>query len=175
MATTQERSDLPDVGRLLALSDGVVAIALTLLVLQLTVPVLGDPTSASELWRYMTHTDGAFASYVISFYVIAAFWLAHHRVFQRARGHDEGLAWWNFAFLFFITVIPFTSRLVGEYGNNPLAVDAFAFNLLCVVITTQLVLVYGRRRDLMVVDLDDREVRLSQMRAALFTAVLVTR
>ena len=56
-------------------------------------------------------------SYVISFYVIAQFWLVHHRVFRRIAGQREGLAWWNFAFLFTITVMPFTSDLLGKYAS----------------------------------------------------------
>lgn len=45
-------------------------------------------------------------------------------------GHSEGLAWWNFAFLFTITLIPFTSGLLGLYAENPLSVDIFAGNIL---------------------------------------------
>ena len=45
-------------------------------------------------------------------------------------GHSEGLAWWNFAFLFTITPIPFTSGLLGLYAENPLAVDIFAGDIL---------------------------------------------
>jgi hypothetical protein len=94
------RGDLPSVDRLLALSDGVVAIAITLLVLQLNVPSpakLADPNSASELAVQLGNGADRLVSYVISFYVIAQFWLVHHRVFRRITGQQEGLAWWNFA------------------------------------------------------------------------------
>ena len=101
--------DQPGVERLLALSDGVVAIALTLLVLQLNVPSparLTDPNSVSELAAQLGKGADALISYVISFYVIAQFWLVHHRVFRQIAGQREGLAWWNFAFLFTITLMP---------------------------------------------------------------------
>jgi hypothetical protein len=65
---------------------------------------------------------------VVSFYVIAQYWLTHHRIFRVVTGHSEGLAWWNFTFLFTITLIPFTSGLLGLYAENPLAVDIFAAN-----------------------------------------------
>ncbi len=96
-ASTGPRDDLPGVERLLALSDGVVAIAITLLVLQLNVPSptnLADPTSASELATQLGKGADQRISYVISFYVIAQFWLVHHRVFRRMAGQREGLAWW---------------------------------------------------------------------------------
>ena len=129
--STGPRRDLPGVDRLLALSDGVVAIAITLLVLQLKVPSpakLPHPDSASELASQLGNGADQLISYVISFYVIAQFWLVHHRVFRRITGQQEGLAWWNFAFLFTITIMPFTSDLLGEFASNPLAVDIFAAN-----------------------------------------------
>jgi uncharacterized membrane protein len=103
VAPTGSRDDLPSVDRLLTLSDGVVAIAITLLVLQLNVPdvaKLTDPDSPSELATQLGKGADSLISYVISFYVIAQFWLVHHRVFRRITGQREGLAWWNFAFLF---------------------------------------------------------------------------
>jgi uncharacterized membrane protein len=143
--------DQPGVDRLLALSDGVVAIAITLLVLQLNVPLpaaLADPASARELAAQLGKDADQLVSYVISFYVIAQFWLVHHRVFRRITGQKEGLAWWNFAFLFTITIMPFTSDLVGKFSANPLAIDIFAANLLLATMATQLTMIYGRRKDL---------------------------
>jgi len=143
--------DLPGVDRLLALTDGVAAIAITLLVLQLNVPSparLTDPDSASQLAVQLGKGADQLVSYVISFYVIAQFWLVHHRVFRRITGQQEGLAWWNFAFLFTITVMPFTSDLLGKFAANPLAIDIFAANLLLATLATQLTVIYGRRRHL---------------------------
>ncbi len=174
-ASTGPRDDLPGVERLLALSDGVVAIAITLLVLQLNVPPpakLADPTSASELATQLGKGADQLISYVISFYVIAQFWLVHHRVFRRIAGQREGLAWWNFVFLFTITVMPFTSDLLGKYSANPLAVDIFAVNLLAASLATQLTVVYGRRRDLLIAE-TARETQAAQMRAAASVFVIV--
>src|ERR1700755_1916319 len=108
------RGDLPGVDRLLALSDGVVGIAITLLVLQLNVALRAarpHPDSASELAGKLGKGADQLISYVISFYVIAQFWLVHHRVFRRITGQQEGLAWGDFALLFTITIMPVTSDL----------------------------------------------------------------
>jgi uncharacterized membrane protein len=169
------RDDLPSAERLLALSDGVVAIAITLLVLQLNVPSpakLTNPDSASELATQLSKGADQLISYVISFYVIAQFWLVHHRVFRRITGQQEGLAWWNFAFLFTITVMPFTSELLGKYSANPLAVDIFAVNLLAASLATQLTLVYGRRRRLVAAE-TERETQAAQLRSAASVLVIV--
>ncbi|HEY4463400.1 MAG TPA: TMEM175 family protein [Streptosporangiaceae bacterium] len=111
-------------------------------------------------------------SYVISFYVIAQFWLIHHRVFRRFTGQPDGLVWWNFAFLFTITVMPFTSNLLGEYGSNPLAVDIFAFNLLLASLSTQATLEYGRRKDLLAGPADPAAVRTAVARGTATAAVI---
>jgi uncharacterized membrane protein len=73
--------------------------------------------------------------------VIAQFWLVHHRVFRDMAGQREGLAWWNFAFLLTITLMPFTSDLLGTFSANPLAVDIFGLNLLLASLATQATLV----------------------------------
>jgi uncharacterized membrane protein len=166
--STGPRGDLPGVDRLLALTDGVVAIAITLLVLQLNVPSparLADPDSASQLAAQLGKGADQLVSYVISFYVIAQFWLVHHRVFRRITGQQEGLAWWNFAFLFTITIMPFTSDLLGKFAANPLAIDIFAANLLLATLATQLTVIYGHRKDLMTPE-SAQQARAAQYRVA---------
>ena len=169
------RDDLPSVERLLSLSDNVIAFALTLLVLQVTVPPLSqvaDPTSAADLAAQLARQAGHLVSYVIAFYIIAQFWLTHRRVFRHVVGHRDSLAWWNFAFLATITIMPFTSSLLGEYPSNPLAVDIFAANLLLAVLATRAMFVLGRRWDLLAGDTDARDVRALWVRAAAIVVVV---
>ena len=161
-----QRDDLPSTDRLLALTDGVVAIALTLLVLQLKVPSLPSATadSAAQLAAALGKGGNSLVSYVISFYVVAQFWLVHHRTFQHLAGQQEGLAWLNFAFLFTITIMPFTSALLGDYSSNPLAVDIFALNLLLASLSTQLTFELGRRRGLLTAGQHDAAWRAAAAR-----------
>jgi uncharacterized membrane protein len=171
---TAEHEDVPGVDRLLALTDGVVAIALTLLVLQLKVPSLViPPTSASALATQLGKDTDQLLSYLISFYVIANFWLIHHRVFRRLTGQRESLAWWNFVFLITISIMPFTSDLLGQYAENPLAVSIFALNLLLASLSTQAVLEIGRRRGLAAPETDPRAARAGYLRSAGTALVIV--
>jgi uncharacterized membrane protein len=168
----------PGVERLLALSDGVVAIALTLLVLQLVVPPIEgvstkDAQSAHYLWTQLSRSGAdQFIAYLISFYVIAQFWLTHHRVFRSIQGHVEGLAWWNFVFLFTITLMPFTSDLLGRFGQNPLAIDIFAFNLLLASLSTLGVRIFARRHGLQQDDTDDHDLRSGYFRTLWLCVVI---
>lgn len=168
-----DRDDLPPVERTLTLSDGVVAIALTLLVLQLRVPSVPNATSARDLAAQLSKDGNQFITYAIAFYVIAHFWLVHHRVFRHISGHQEGLAWLNFAFLFTISVMPFTSELLGTYGGNPLAVDIFAFNLLLANLATQATIAFGRRRALVSPRASRRDLLSGQVRGIAMSAVIL--
>lgn len=145
--------EIPGIDRLLALTDGVVAIALTLLVLQLQVPVTDmlkqHPDSASTLWSALDVDGAELTSYLVSFLVIAQFWLAHHRVLRGTKGHSEGLAWRNFAFLLAVTLIPFTSDLLGRYGSNPVATTLFGLNVAALSLTTQWIHRYAVHHKLM--------------------------
>jgi len=159
-----DRGNAPHVNRLLSLSDGVIAIALTLLVLQLRVPSLSqvaNPDSAADLAAQLGKGSAQLVSYGISFYVIAQFWLVHRQVFRLLADHEDGLEWWNFAFLLTITLMPFTSTLLGDFVGNPLAVDIFAANLLIASLATQAMIVIGRRRGLLVSDARARAGRIS--------------
>ncbi len=168
--------DLPSVDRLLGLTDGVVAIAITLIVFQVKVPEkVSDPNSPSELAHALSQLGTEIVAYLVAFYVIAVFWLAHHRVFRLMRGHHEGLAWINFLFLLTITAMPFTSDLLGTYGNNPVAIDVFNANLLAASIATSLVVVFGRWRRLMVPgDLRSQVVPGLQRTASLAAVVIAS-
>jgi len=166
------RDDRPSVARMLTLSDNVVAVAMTLLVLQLRVPLLSRPDSPAELATKLASQSGELVSYLVSFYVIGQFWLAHHRVFRRVTAHGEGLAWWNFAFLFTITVMPFSASLIGKYGSNPLAVDIFALNLLLASVATQAILVFGHRRDLLTEETDARAAQAARARAVTLVGIV---
>ena len=81
--------------------------------------------------------------------MIAQFWLNHHRVFRQIDKQVDGLATWNFAFLFTISVMPFTSDLLGKFNGNPLAIDIFGFNLFLANLATLLMLEFGDRHGLL--------------------------
>jgi uncharacterized membrane protein len=149
-AAAGDDADEPGIDRLITLSDGVVAIALTLLILDIRVPSgLRDPDSVSALADALSGTVANWISYLISFYVIAQFWVVHHKVFRGIRAQSGGLAGWNFVFLFTISVMPFTSALVGEYPDNPLSVIIFSANLILANLATRAMLIFGRRRHLL--------------------------
>lgn len=112
--------------RVLAFSDGLFAIAITLLVLALAVPDLRDPDSTRELLRSLHELRPEFLSFVISFAVIGRYWVAHHQFFARLDAIDGGLLSINLLYLAFVAFLPFPTDLLGNYFDNPVAVSVYA-------------------------------------------------
>jgi len=120
--------------RIEAFSDGVFAIIVTLLVLDLKVPTLQTPGSVSELTHDLIELLPKFLSWLISFIIVCKFWLNHHHILGLASHADYGMVWLNSIFLMFQSFIPFPTAIMAEYPINPLAVSLFgvvmAFNTL---------------------------------------------
>lgn len=111
--------------RIEAFSDGVFAIVVTLLVLELKVPAIADHQSVAELAHQLRELLPKFLAWLISFVIVCKFWLNHHHIMGLARHADYALVWLNSLFLMGQSFIPFPSALMGEYAGNPLAVSAF--------------------------------------------------
>jgi len=103
--------------RLEALTDGIYAVAMTLLVLELKLPEAHAPISESGFADLLLHLIPKFVAWLISFFILAIFWLSHQRAFHYVRTVDAKLLWINVVSLAFASLLPFSSALVGEYGR----------------------------------------------------------
>lgn len=129
--------------RIVAFSDGVFAIAITLLVLQIQVP--SHIHSASKLTHALTDQSSDLIAYAISFAVIGRFWVSHHRFFSNVRSFDSRLLALNLLFLAFVVLIPYSSQVLGEYGGKAPAVILYAGNLALVTLVSALMCTYVLR------------------------------
>jgi uncharacterized membrane protein len=101
--------------RLEAFSDGVFAIAITLLILEVKVPTPAASQAVGGLWRALVLQWPSFASYVISFATIGIMWINHHAMFQYIRRTDRGLLLLHIVFLLLISFVPYPTSLVAAY------------------------------------------------------------
>ena len=133
-------------GRTLALSDGIFAIAMTLLAFQIQPPDL----HGSEI-HHLASVLGALGNryfvYVLSFAVIGTLWLAHHRIFRHVRRADEALMSLNVLFLMAVAALPFPSAVMGLYGSERTAVVLYASSMAVAgsLLGALLLLARGRR------------------------------
>ena len=121
----QEGDEAADegIGRILALSDGVFAIALTLLILDIVLPV---KTNDDNLEQALLHIWPRYLAYVLSFLVIARFWVIHHQTFRLIVRDNATLVWLNFLLLFFIAFLPFPTAVIGAHEGSAAAAVLYA-------------------------------------------------
>jgi uncharacterized membrane protein len=131
--------------RTVAFSDGVFAIAITLLVLSLDIPTLGHGESLDHA---LSKLSDNFTSYFIGFAVIGLFWVGHHYFFDSLRGFDGRMLWLNLLYLSFIGLLPFSTALLGDFGNDPTALTAYAINVALAGLADALMVVVALRANL---------------------------
>lgn len=111
--------------RIEALTDGIYAIAMTLLVLNLAILQAGN----ADLVDLLRGQTGIFLNYVMSFVILALFWMGHHRQFHFIKRTDGTLLWINIFNLMFVALVPFSTSLIGDYPSEQLASFFFASNI----------------------------------------------
>jgi len=123
--------------RIEALSDGVFAIVMTLLIIELRVPAGHDHhVGAADLWFRLFGLWPLIQSYIISFLVLAMYWTAHHAFFHfYVKEVDRLLSLLNILFLMFVSCIPFSAHLLGEYSTNVTAIFIYGCNVILLGVT----------------------------------------
>src|ERR1700722_7525090 len=132
--------------RLTALSDGVFAVAMTLLVLDVRVPASAALASSDHaLWGALLKLGPSFAAYLLSFTMLGTFWLAAHTLLAIFRRCDRTLTWILLGFLFIVSVLPFTAALLAHYVHLRLAVGLYWLNIPLLGAALEWAARYGRR------------------------------
>ena len=111
--------------RIIGLSDGVFAIVLTLLVLELRVPHLHEHAGAAEMWKALYGIKSKIVSFLLSFLFIASLWFSHNQLFKLFDKVDNAMLWYNNFLLLAVCFIPFPTALIGEYPKNPVGIILF--------------------------------------------------
>jgi uncharacterized membrane protein len=116
--------------RLNAISDGVFAIVITLMVFSIKIPQVTPGLAATELPRALLKMLPDFASLFLSFIVLGIYWIGHNNVFQHVLRHDRLMLWLNILFLLVVALIPFPANLLIYYGDAQISVILYALNLM---------------------------------------------
>jgi uncharacterized membrane protein len=119
-------AETKETGRIEAFSDGVFAIAVTLLVLELKVPQLAEEAGNGELWSALLSRWPSYAAYLVSFMTILIVWVNHHRLFTIIQRADSRFLFINGLLLLVVTTIPFPTALLAEFFERPSASVACA-------------------------------------------------
>ena len=115
--------------RIEALTDGIYAVAMTLLVIELKLPDHAAIHTAEQLANGLVHLLPRFLAWAMSFFVLAFFWIGHHRSYGHLRRTDAKLVWLNIGQLAFVSLMPFSCDLVGEHGQVLISQAIYSINM----------------------------------------------
>lgn len=148
-------------GRLEAFGDGVFAIAITLLVLEITVPAV----SGGDLLHGLAKQWPSYLAYAISFFSIGVVWIAHYGVTRALRGVDDVFLRLNLLLLFFVAFLPYPTRLMAEFltekEGERVAVVLYALTFLVITVTLRALWFYAAEdRRLLGTDISDDQIKV---------------
>ncbi len=124
MTEKRETTLEKETGRLEAFSDGVFAVAITLLVIDLKVPTLKEPVTSQQLTAQLLSQWPSYVAFLISFATILIMWVNHHNMFKLVHKSDTTFLFANGFLLLLVTAVPFPTALVSEYLTSAAAVIA---------------------------------------------------
>lgn len=146
-----------DPSRVLALSDGVFAIIITLLVLEVHVPELTQGQSLNEA---LAEVRPSFNAFVITFVLTGMYWVGHRDLFALIRRTDRGLVWLNILYLLPLCLLPFGAGMLGRYEHEPVALRIYGLLLVAIAVMRVVIWLYTTSRPhLLWQRLDDRQRR----------------
>jgi uncharacterized membrane protein len=148
---------LHDPSRVLALSDGVFAIIITLMVLEIHVPEL---TKGHSLRQALAELRPSLVAFVISFILAGMYWVGHRDLFALIRRTDRGLVWLNILYLLPLCLLPFATGLLGRYDQEPVALRIYGLVLVLIAAMRVIIWLYATNRpQLLWQQLDNRQRR----------------
>lgn len=127
-------------------SDGIFAIIITLLVLEIKVPHIQEHHSADELFKAITGLFPKFIGWIISFFTIAVIWVNHHKIFKQIKQLDTGIFWWNAFLLLWTSFIPFPTAVLGDYPNNQTSVVLYGVVMSLMAVSFSFMRFYAIRK-----------------------------
>jgi uncharacterized membrane protein len=157
--------DRRSVARLVAFSDGVFAIAMTLLVLNLSVPDVHGADQGAKLWAAIREQAPEFFSYALSFAVIGRYWVVHHRIFRVVVRSDGRLLSLNLLLLGCVALIPYPTEALGRYGDTTTAVVLYSTTLMLTGLANAAITWHLDHADLLDPRVSDSYRRHSRVRA----------
>lgn len=111
--------------RLVAFSDGVIAIIITLMILSIRFPDMPKDASSSEIWQQLSTMLPSIAAYIVSFFALGVFWANHHQFFHLTKFADRNLLWLNLNLLFWLSLIPLPTAFLADHYDKPEATTLY--------------------------------------------------
>jgi uncharacterized membrane protein len=150
--TQINRVSAQDLGRIAALSDGIFAFAMTVLVLEIHVPDSASIHSEAALWTGLTALAPRVVTWLLSLMTLGIFWVGQQTLLNHLTHSDRDLSWLSFAYLAAVTVLPFSTRLLAGFIIYELAFLIYWLNIVLCGVGLMACLIYAERAGLIKTD-----------------------
>ncbi len=158
--------------RIEAFSDGVIAIIITLLVLELKVPHIEGEINSGIILSKLTALSPKFLSWAVSFFMVLIMWVNHHRIFSELKSSSNGLLWINGLLLFGMSFVPFPTAFMGDFFSEPIAMSFFGICLAFVGLTFFLLRLYLYKNPSLYKDTTDIQNNKKLLKRTLISPIL---
>jgi uncharacterized membrane protein len=145
--------------RIESFSDGVLAIIITLMILNVKVPDITGDTPGSNAWKDLALAFPQLVAYVLSFILLGVYWVNHHHFFHALKTTDRTILWWNLNLLFWLSLIPLPTYLLAQHPFRAEATALYSFHVLAASVSFILMGQYARKKNLMHHNLSKRRRR----------------
>lgn len=157
--------------RISALTDGIFAFSMTLLILGIAIPEIPKALAPTQLNGKLLNMLPMISDFILSFVLLATFWNIHQKQFQVIKHTDEKLNWINILLLLLIVFVPFTTELSSNYDNSVLAVSLFNINLLCISLVYYFIWRHATKAKLLDESVTPEIIKFSNVRLLIFVFV----
>jgi uncharacterized membrane protein len=160
-------------GRMEAFSDGVIAIIITLMILEVHAPTLDDKGSFTKISLFLHHVG----AYTMSFVMLGIYWVNHHNFFHKIKEGDRKLLWMNLNLLFWMSLIPLPTGFLGNYYEKPIASVFYGAILFMTSISFTAMGAYASKNGLfsgqIPQDVQKRNMRRNRLGLGLYVAAMI--
>ncbi len=145
--------------RIVAFSDGVIAIIITLMILDIHFPKTLSDSNSIETWSQLSGMLPQIIAYSVSFYGLGIFWINHHNFFHMIKHSDRNFLWLNLNLLFWLSLIPLPTSYLAEHYDSPIATTLYGTVMLLSHASFGLLVLYASKKNLTLDNYNQASIR----------------
>jgi len=158
--------------RIESFSDGVIAIIITLMMFSIKIPVIDSTTDSEVIWDKLYPMFPAIIAYLLSFVMIGVMWVNHHQFLHQLKHADRKLLWFNLHLLFWMSLLPIPTNLLGQNYHRPEITALYGFVMFMCAVSFLIMREYVNSNHTLFIDNLSLELRKKQRRKLIGTCIL---
>jgi len=158
--------------RIEAFSDGVIAIIITLMILEIKVPTIDSSATSADIWAKVHAMLNPFVAYLLSFVMVGVLWVNHHQFLRQLKHADRNLLWYNLHLLFWMSILPIPTNFLGQDFHRPEITALYGFVMFMCALAFLLMREYVNRHHHLFIDNLSIELRKKARQKLISSAVL---